>query len=544
MKYACVTTMSPEGYEQYGKTMLESYVKHWDIPIWVYYEGKTPPELVHEEGRVHWMPLDADKDRAKFIKKHTKREAKTNDYRLQIVRFSHKIFALTDPQRIETVETDNWIWLDADTETFETVDEAFLDSVCPAGFCGSYLGRTDWHHSECGFVSYNRNYGGIAFLEELRKVYTSGKILDYDEHHDSFIFDQIRKGWWYNISEGVSGMNVFDACDLGQKMKHYKGPLRKKGKDLSNTPVGYATSDELSPNDTMSQAKKEKLLKEVGSVGNVGKDQLIVKTKNCVDDKNISANIHYFATLIDDYVVECSMNNDTIVFCSGGPSLEGYLEEIKALSRKKCHYVVCVKHAHDPLIEYGIIPWACILLDPRGHVLDFIENPHSKVRYLAASMVHPTTVDRLLEKGVHVWGYHAHVGAQELEVVSSRFPKKEGNKHFVLGGGCSTAMRGLSVLHCMGFRNFKLYGYDLCYTKDDPDVDWEKLDKHGQKKYMEVTVHGRTFITDAEKVAQGQDFAKIMQEKSIKLEVFGNGMVPHIWNSTRKILPNFKDVFK
>jgi hypothetical protein len=532
VKYACVTTMSPEGYEQYGKTMLESYVKYWDVPIWVYYEkahNKLPKHPEHE--LITWAPLDDDRDRKKFIRKHTPREKKQTDYRYQIVRFSHKIFALTDPKRIADVDTENWIWLDADTETFESVDEGFLDGVCPSGYCGSYLGRTDWHHSECGFVSYNRNYGGVAFLEELRKIYTSGKILDYDEHHDSFIFDRIKKGWWHNISKGIPGMNVFDVSDLGKKMKHYKGPMRKKGMDMSNMPEGYVSDEEL----------KKELLKRGKPVGTMGKDQLLVKTKNCVDDRNISANIHYFASLVDDYIVQCEQNSDVIIFCSGGPTLKDHLDDIRALSRKKNHYVVCVKHAHDLLIEAGVTPWACILLDPRGHVVDFIENPHPKVRYLAASMVHPTTIDRLIEKDSVVWGYHAHVGADELKVIESRFPKEEGGKHFVLGGGCSTAMRGISVLHCLGFRHFDLYGYDLCYTGEE-DIDRTKKSKNGDDFYIDVTVEGRTFITDTEKIAQAQDFTRIMEEQSISLGVHGDGMVPHIWNTKRKILPNFKDV--
>jgi hypothetical protein len=267
-------------------------------------------------------------------------------------------------------------------------------------------------------------------------------------------------------------------------------------------------------------------------------EQLIVKTKNCVQDKNIDANIHYFATLVEDYVVECEPHDAQIIFCSGGPSLKGFLPEIKKLSKRKDHYVVCVKHAHDVLIEYGIVPWACVLLDPRGHVVDFIENPHPEVNYFVSSMVHPTTIDRLIKESARIWGYHAHVGANEIETVKMRL----GKKHFLLGGGCSTAMRGLSVLNCLGFCRFNLYGYDLCYAADDPEVDYDETDKRGQKKYFEVEVMGRKFITDAEKIAQAQDFTKIMKEKQIRLQVFGDGMVPHIWRN-RDTKPDFREVF-
>ena len=516
MNFACVTTFSPAGYEQYGKRFLESYIKHWSTPLWVYYEGQKP-RIDHP--LITWVNLDLDKDRAAFMARH---KDNTNDYRFQIVRFAHKIWALTDPERLAEVDTETWIWLDADIETTDTVDEGFLSEVCPTGFCGSYLGRVDWHHSECGFVSYSRRYGGVAFLSELREIYKTDKILEFDEHHDSFIFDKIKKGWWYNISEGVRGMHVFDDCALGKKMKHYKGPLRKAGK---------AKGDE----NYLSKAEKKAFKDKYADVL-LDKKPLIIQTKNCVKDKFIQANIHYFATLVEQYIPRCAPGDGTVIFCSGGPSLKEYIPEIKRLARRKNHYVVCVKTAHDTLIENKIIPFACILLDPRAHVIDFIENPHPKVKYIVASMVHPVTVDQLLKKKASVWGYHAMGGAGEEEVFRMRLGKKTA----MLSGGCSTAMRGIAVMNMLGFRKFKLYGYDLCYPNP---VDMTEKDEKGRLKYLEVEVLGRKFITDAEKVAQAQDFAQMMKERTIQMEVYGPGLVPHIWNSKREILPKFEDVF-
>ena len=187
MNFAAVTTFSPSGYEQYGKRFLESYVKFWTVPICVYYEGQRPD---FNHALITWVNLDLDKDRAAFMGRH---KDNTKDYRFQIVRFAHKIWALTDPKRLAEVDAETIVWLDADIETISPVDEGFLSEVCPAGFCGSYLGRVDWHHSECGFVSYNRKFGGVAFLEELREIYKTDKILEFDEHHDSFIFSKIKK---------------------------------------------------------------------------------------------------------------------------------------------------------------------------------------------------------------------------------------------------------------------------------------------------------------------------------------------------------------
>ena len=257
-----------------------------------------------------------------------------------------------------------------------------------------------------------------------------------------------------------------------------------------------------------------------------GPRNVVVKTKNCVPDEEIQANIKYAQKRIENWVVECKPHQETAVMVSGGPSFKEYINEISTQEGR----IVCVKHAHDILIETGVIPWACMLLDPRDHVQDFIENPHPEVTYFVASMCHPSTVDRLLEKNANVWGYHAHVGAGEEKVI---------NKGIMIGGGSTSAVRGVSVLHTLGFRNFKMYGYDSCYEK----VDKTKKDKKGRDKYIKVEVSGKKFWTDSELLAQAQDFDKLMdQSGDLQLDVVGEGMIPHLWSVKRRVLPDFRDV--
>jgi len=257
-----------------------------------------------------------------------------------------------------------------------------------------------------------------------------------------------------------------------------------------------------------------------------GPKNIIIKTKNCVPDEEIQTNVQYAKTRIENWIVECKPHHETAVMVSGGPSFKDYMDEISTQSR-----IVCVKHAHDILIENGVIPWACMLLDPRSHVQDFIENPHPEVTYFVASMCHPTTVDKLLKEKANVWGYHAHVGAGEEKFIG---------KGIMVGGGSTSAVRGVSVLHTLGFRDFKMYGYDSCYGEK---MDKGVKDKLGRQKYFKVEVSGKRFWTDAELLAQAQDFTKLMdQPGDLQLDVIGEGMIPHVWSLKRRILPDFRDV--
>ena len=262
------------------------------------------------------------------------------------------------------------------------------------------------------------------------------------------------------------------------------------------------------------------------------KQEMIVKTRNCVPDKNIQANIKYNTTLNDNVLVECAKHDELAVMISGGPSFKDHLKEIKRLSRRKNVRTVCVKHSHDPLIEAGIIPWGCMLLDPRPHVQDFIENPHPDVIYFVASMCHPSTMDRLLERKAKIWTYHAHVGAGEERAI----PKGQ----IMISGGSTSAIRGIAVLNALGFRRFRLYGYDSCYF-EKPDM--KERTKTGQQKYIEVEAAGRKFWTDTELLAQAQDFDKVLElERDLDIEVIGDGMIAHVWQVKRRLLPHYEDI--
>lgn len=224
MKYRVITSWSKAGFDDYGINFVDSYAKYWrSIPIWIFSED----DGLHKKFDPYYYEfIDICPEDSK-------------DYRWQAKKFCHKVFAYTD-KRMRDID---WlIWIDADVETFAPVDVEFLRKACPDGTMGSYLGRKDWHHSECGWISFNLKNGAGAFLDRMREVYTSGEIFDYLEWHDSYIFDRVREeigGNWHNLSEGVPGLHVWDDTILGIKMRHLKGPLRKSGKRPQGLPESY-----------------------------------------------------------------------------------------------------------------------------------------------------------------------------------------------------------------------------------------------------------------------------------------------------------------
>lgn len=514
MKVTVVTSMSQKGYETYGKRFIRSFRKHWkyvNATLVIYSEDRLPVRHRH---------LDKDKELVQFLKEAENHPSPhPGDYRWEAGRFAHKVFALTDPRNQK--DCDWLIWLDADTETFKPVTWEFLETLLPQEADVVYLGRKDMPHSECGFMAFKRQKAK-AFLRHLRNQYTEGVIWNEAEWHDSYLFDRIREGgiWrFHDLSAGIPGMHVWDDCPIGEVMRHHKGPLRQKGltPGKARVPDGYWSQKEI---------------RQAGQVEGGG--HLRIQTKNCVPDDQIQSNIKANVGRIQSWLRECNPDpTKRAIICSAGPSLENYLDRIRQYQAEG-DYIVCVKHAHDLLISKGIVPDVCVLLDPRDHVQDFIENPHPDVTYFVASMVHPTTLDRLLERGSKILGYNALVGAGEDKVLQAG--------HILVGGGSTSATRAVNVLNALGFRRYHMYGFDSCYPDKAPSKETEA---NGLPKYFEVKTGGRTFVTDAELLAQSQDFDQMLdmgKEIFLEMEVFGPGMIPHVFACRRRILPDMEEV--
>ena len=249
-----------------------------------------------------------------------------------------------------------------------------------------------------------------------------------------------------------------------------------------------------------------------------GRAEFKVITKNCVPNETVQEQVRGALARALPTLRICRGHDLTAVLCASGPSLTDSLPAIRDVAARPDVRIVCVKHAHDELIDAGIVPWACILLDPRAHVKDFIENPHPDILYIVATMCHPTTFDRLQLKNANIVTYNACVNAGEEKVLP--------DGGFMIAGGSTAAARSIPVLHAMGFRRFVVYAMDSCY-REKPDLSKKMED--GKPRYYEVETFGRRFWTDAELVAQAQDMDRIIREHHfVDLRVEGDGMIAHM----------------
>lgn len=186
-----VTTFSDKGYEDYGRLFLESCANFLDpkIKLIVYKDDvHVPPSP-----RMSIFNLEQSvPDLTKFKTRNSFRDEANVKFQYQSVRFSHKVYALYNAAM--TTESRYLIWLDSDTELYDTVTPEYFYKFLPEGNLVGYLGRPGEAFSECGFMIYDlHSPHAKEFFERFKWYYDTDELYKLKEWHDSYIFDVVRK---------------------------------------------------------------------------------------------------------------------------------------------------------------------------------------------------------------------------------------------------------------------------------------------------------------------------------------------------------------
>lgn len=527
-----VTTFPNWAWDVYAKAFVDSFDKYWpkEVSLLVKLENdELIPTLKTQKysDRIAVCSKCLPEEVA-FFERNKKNKLSQPDYRYDYTRFAHKIYAM----QLAYVELDKikkfekpllFIWADADIETTAKVDlnHIFADN----GKDIFMMQRSDWDHSECSFVGYRCSKPWVReTLVSLFEMYNSDEVLSLEQWNDCFVLDHLLKGNGkqkkiHNWSKDIRGRDVFEQTVLGQFMKHKKGN-RKLESVLSTLVV----------NEKIDNCKKDDLDSAISTASGA---KIKIQTRNVVDDQIIldqvaknTASIKNFLPVFKPQVQK--QIPEPICLVSAGPSLDGaMLQKLKTEFYDQNVKIVAVKHAIDDLLAYGIIPWGCILLDPREHVANFVANAHPDVNYFVASMVHPCVVESLQKQNARIFGWHVASSEDMLK----NLPK---GSYFITGGSAA-ATRGISMLHDhLGFRKFHLFAYDCCFF-EKPDLTLKQAD--GSPKYLEISVRAtswggksykRTFWTEGQLLAQIQEFESLIFGK-YDIEVYGDGVIPFIY---------------
>jgi len=300
---------------------------------------------------------------------------------------------------------------------------------------------------------------------------------------------------------------------------------------------------------------------------------IIVHPRDCVPKDYITSNIQTNLKLIDDnrWIVKHPPHKDKGIIVSAGPYTD--YDELKSfIADNPTSRLLAVKHAYPNLLKNGIIPWGCIVLDPRPiegistHNIkrkDLFKDVSSDTMFFVASMTDPSVTKYLKDSGANIWGWHAFTDSlREEDERGNQITNNVVKLNEELGipqgatlitGGTCAAMRGIGMFHTMGFRDIHLFGFDCC--REEPS-DEEKTETTGdieggetpKPKYIEVNVEDKTYWTTGELLAMAQDCEKVFADPGLEGVLTYHGkdtMVADLWGiqASREERPTFKGYY-
>ena len=295
---------------------------------------------------------------------------------------------------------------------------------------------------------------------------------------------------------------------------------------------------------------------------------IVVHPRDCVPKDFIRDNIKTNMKLIkeDKFITKFPMHKGNVILVSGGPYLN--INKLKThIKNNPDSKIVCVKHSYPTLIDNGILPWACIVLDPRpitgisthGVVRkDLFKKIEKKTKFFVASMTDPSVTEYLISKGADIHGWHAFTESlrdpeEQKKAVHNNAVTLNPDigipqgSTLITGGTCA-AMRALGIFHTMGFRFFDLFGFDCSMEEPTKEMMKETTgadDEEPRPKYFKVGIGDTQYWTTGELLAMAQDCERtfINPPMEMTLQLHGTDtLVSSLWNLQNK-LKTFEETF-
>jgi len=241
MQTTVVTAFSAEGYEQYGRRLIETYDRFGKaLPLHVYsqdvhliggcaqqFPQSVCPGLDLFLAECAQVPEACGrKDQGSWKEKEIKAQY---SYRFDAFKFVKMVAVMHAAGH--NLGAGYMVWLDGDTVVRKPIPLDLAERSLPKGCDYAYLGREP-KHTETGYVVF-RLPEALPILDTWVNFYWSWKFLKQTEWHSAYLFDRARgahpdiKG--HNLTPGARG-HAIHQCWVGGIFDHCKGKRKAKGR--------------------------------------------------------------------------------------------------------------------------------------------------------------------------------------------------------------------------------------------------------------------------------------------------------------------------
>lgn len=276
-----------------------------------------------------------------------------------------------------------------------------------------------------------------------------------------------------------------------------------------------------------------------------GKQPLIITSKCIYTPEQIIEQIKENIKLkLVEFRQAVVLNNGDFCMVGSGPSIEDHLEAIKDCQNQGMP-IIAIKGAHDWLIERGIIPDLCIMLDPQPKTLNCIKHrgqwptSHKGCIYMIASQCAPEIFEALKGQRTVIWHALSNIGEAEI------LPGK-----MLVGGGTTTGLRGVNLGYLMGFRRFRMFGFDSCLKDKESKI--KRMTGETATKVLDVECGKRVFYCNPAMAGQANEIQSMIKMfgGDIKIKSYGYGLITELLRERRRAkvydwyTPDLEDEFE
>lgn len=202
-----------------------------------------------------------------------------------------------------------------------------------------------------------------------------------------------------------------------------------------------------------------------------------------VENEEVIENIKQSAFIDSPVFKKRKEREGSFIFVAGGPTLRNFIGELKRRSR--ANYICTSNKTYDYLVEQGITPSGCLVIDPKECVKDYITKPQKETEFFIGVVCNPQVIKGLLEKGMRTYRLLVGYGIEdESDLKMQRIIYEKYSTY--LCGGTMTGLRAMNFSSLMGYSKIEYYGFDSCFSSEnvryvmEDEPDYEKIKKENK----------------------------------------------------------------